>query len=50
MAIIGHGYGSEWRLLRWMGRHRKAFDAKILAAMGKNSGIIEWKDAKFRSH
>lgn len=50
MATMGHGYGSEWHLLRWMGRHRKAFDANVLKAMRQSSGRIEWEDAKFRQH
>ncbi len=48
MAQIGHGYGSEWHLLRWMGRHRKAFDQNIRAALGRKDDPIEWEDFRFR--
>ena len=29
MARMGYAYGSECHLLRWMGRHRRAFDAAV---------------------
>lgn len=47
MASMGHGYGSECHLLRWMGRHRRAFDAAVCAALGKTDGPIDWLDAGF---
>lgn len=43
MAKIGHGYGSEWHLLRYMGRHRREFDTRILKEVGEGSRI-DWLD------
>ena len=48
-SIIGHGYGSEWHLLRWMGRHRCAFNQLFLEKMGfAASSTIEWLDFEFK--
>jgi hypothetical protein len=49
MAHIGYGYGSECHLLRWMGRHRNAFDKVILNSIGKTStaNYINWLDFGF---
>ena len=33
---FGSGYGSEWHLLRWLGRHRQELDKRVLAATGGN--------------
>jgi len=50
MGKIGHGYGSEWHLLRWMGRHRRAFDNLLLESMGISpGGFIEWLDFEFKA-
>ena len=49
MGKIGYGYGSECHLLRWMGRHRKAFDAAVLSAIRREGSRIEWLDFKFKS-
>jgi hypothetical protein len=48
MGQIGYGYGSECHLLRWMGRHRKAFDNAVLLAIGRVGSKIEWLDFKFK--
>jgi len=48
MGKIGYGYGSECHLLRWMGRHRKAFDNAVLLAIGRVGSKIEWLDFKFK--
>ena len=48
MSKMGQGYGSEYHLLRWMGRHRSAFNDAVLQAMGKKSGRLEWKDFHFK--
>jgi hypothetical protein len=48
LSKMGHGYGSEFQLLRWMGRHRRAFNDAVLAALGKNSGEVEWEDFHFK--
>jgi hypothetical protein len=45
MAIVGAGYGSECHLLRYMGRHRRAFDARVCAAIGGDR--VEWLDFHF---
>jgi hypothetical protein len=42
---MGHGYGSEWHLLRYMGRHRRELDRRILAETGGEE--IEWLDFRF---
>lgn len=47
MGRIGNGYGSECHLLRWMGRHRHAFDEAALMEIGKG-GTIEWLDFEFK--
>ena len=41
---IGYGYGSEWHLLRWMGRHRQEFDRRVLAAIGLGEAQLDWLD------
>jgi hypothetical protein len=43
MAEIGHGYGSEFQLLRFMGHHRLEFDQIISDEYGKDFKI-EWLD------
>lgn len=45
MGRIGHGYGSEWHLLRYLGRHRNLLDRKIKEVTG--CGQIEWLDFGF---
>jgi len=45
MAVIGAGYGSECHLLRYLGRHRRAFDARVGAALGGE--VLEWLDFHF---
>jgi hypothetical protein len=48
MGKIGYTYGSEWHLLRWMGRHRKKFNQKVIAAIGSaSSGDLDWVDFNF---
>lgn len=46
MGSIGCGYGSEWHLLRFMGRHRHLFDKMIISSIGKGS-FISWLDFRF---
>ena len=48
MSKIGYGYGSECHLLRWMGRHRNAFDRAVVDTVGSGSRI-EWLDFNFKS-
>lgn len=45
MATMGHGYGSEFHLLRWMGRHRAALNKKVEAITGLAG--LEWLDFEF---
>lgn len=47
MASIGNGYGSECHLLRWMGRHRRAFDVAVNAALGLAGTSVDWLDSNF---
>ncbi|MFC1600821.1 hypothetical protein ACFL34_00535 [Candidatus Sumerlaeota bacterium] len=47
MGQIGYGYGSEWHLLRWMGRHRSELDRQVLEHLGGKAKAIEWNDFKF---
>ena len=35
MAQIGYGYGSEFQLLRFMGRHRKKLKEIIVKTIGE---------------
>jgi hypothetical protein len=49
MAKLGYGYGSEFHLLRLLGRHRNSFDLKILQAFGYTDKKIEWLDYKYDS-
>jgi hypothetical protein len=48
MGLIGIGYGSEFHLLRMLGRHRHEFDAEVLHQLEADgvSGVrsIEWLD------
>jgi len=53
MRRIGYGYGSEWQLMRMLGRHRKYFDDLIkeqylLSKSTFNPCIVKWFDFKFR--
>lgn len=45
MGDMGYGYGSEWHLLRYLGRHRAELDRRILDVVGGES--IEWRDFEF---
>ena len=45
MGTIGHGYGSEWHLLRFMGRHRGLLNQRILETVGANG--IDWLEFGF---
>ncbi len=46
MAQIGYGYGSEFQLLRFMGRHRNLLEKIISETIGE-TGIFEWMDFGF---
>ena len=53
MGKIGYGYGSEWQLMRMLGRHREYFDSLVLKSYQYNESIsnqhkIEWFDFKFK--
>lgn len=45
MGKIGHGYGSEWHLLRYLGYHRYYFSQKILTEI--KGEAINWLDFNF---
>jgi len=45
MGKIGHGYGSEWHLLRYLGYHRSYFSEQILQLVGGQR--LEWLDFNF---
>lgn len=45
MGKIGHGYGSECHLLRFLGRHRRYLDREVLSLIGGDR--IEWLDFHF---
>lgn len=45
MAKIGRGYGSEWHLLRYLGRHRGELNRTVCAATGADR--VEWLDFPF---
>jgi hypothetical protein len=47
MAEIGVGYGSEWHLLRFLGRHRSFFNAKLCRVTGASD--LKWLDYPFHS-
>jgi len=43
MGKIGYGYGSEWHLLRYLGRHREELNRGIIKAAGAGTRV-EWLD------
>ncbi len=45
MGVIGHGYGSEWQMLRYLGRHRRALTAAVAGLCGCTN--IDWLDFPF---
>lgn len=45
MAQIGHGYGSEYQLLRFLGHHRIEFEDIISKVIGK--GEFYWEDFEY---
>ena len=47
MGILGHGYGSEFHLLRWMGRHREEFTRRVSKVVG--SQTVTWFDFNFNN-
>ena len=49
MGKMGYGYGSEFHLLRWMGRHRDKFNDEVCKAIGVKDQKPEWLDFKFES-
>jgi hypothetical protein len=45
MAQIGHGYGSEWQLLRMLGHHREYFYKELRSQIGLSPDAeIHWLD------
>ena len=47
MAKMGFGYGSEWHLLRFLGRHRLFLNERISDEIGCTS--VTWLDFNFDS-
>lgn len=48
MAQIGHGYGSEWQLLRMLGHHRDYFFKELKGQIGLSlDSEIHWLDYGF---
>ena len=47
MGILGHGYGSEFHLLRWMGRHREEFTRRVAERIGSHT--VTWFDFDFNN-
>ncbi len=48
MGDMRFGYGSEWHLLRFLGRHRNYLNQQILKVMGSEGCCrIEWLDFNF---
>jgi len=45
MGRIGPGYGSDWHLLRYLGRHRAYLNEQIINSIGGED--ISWLDFKF---
>jgi hypothetical protein len=45
MGKIGYGYGSEWHLLRYLGRHRDTLNQQIINSIGGDE--ISWLDFNF---
>lgn len=46
MAQIGHGHGSEFHLMRFLGHHRELFEERIALALNE-SGTFHWLDFGF---
>ena len=46
MAQIGHGYGSEFQLLRFLGHHRHFLESTIYSTTGF-LGQFDWIDFCF---
>jgi hypothetical protein len=47
MAVMGNGYGSEWHLLRFLGRYREHLNREVQSVIGCDS--ITWLDSPFPS-
>ena len=45
MAEIGHGYGSEWHLLRYLGRHRERLATEVQRVTSCDT--VQWLDFPF---
>ena len=47
MGQMALGYGSEFHLLRWLGRHRNEFDKRVNSLLKTDK--ISWLDFDFDS-
>ncbi|MCL4843491.1 MAG: hypothetical protein KJZ79_16705 [Bryobacteraceae bacterium] len=45
MGTLGYGYGSEWHMMRYLGRHRSALSSAISSRIGCSD--ISWLDFPF---
>jgi hypothetical protein len=48
LGKIGYGYGSEWHLLRYLGRHREKLDGAIINETERGERV-EWLDFGFNA-
>lgn len=48
MGTMGYGYGSEWHLLRWMGRHQDHFDKRVAQSLRNDMALPDGHDLIFR--
>src|SRR5437773_2055981 len=52
MGQIGYGYGSEWHLLRYLGRHRRELNRGVEKQIASTEGdpgfrVADWLDFDF---
>ena len=47
MGKIGYGYGSEWHLMRLLGRHKAYFDRFVHGSTGASE--VSWLDFLFNN-
>ena len=53
MGTIGHGYGSEWHMLRYLGYHREELSRHVLTEINhackesRPDAVVRWLDTGF---
>src|SRR5205809_282280 len=53
MGDIGHGYGSEWHLMRILARHREQFSDQLSRVLHKKLSHVEpprWLDSPYKAN